>query len=247
MSTEWSRVGTVAAVWRYPVKGVGGELVHESRVGWHGLSGDRRFALHRVADASGLPWASPRDFPMLVTWRASDRTAGTALRVTTHDGQEFDIGERDIDTWRRFGKHASSLLGETTDLMCLWQGAFDSMSISIVTMNTLRSAGALVDDVAVDPRRFRANLVVDCDGDQPWPESKWLGRELRFGGLGDAAVLRADRHTTRCQVVDLDPESGDLTFPLFDRLRDANRNRAGVYATTVHVGTVRTGDTVEVR
>ena len=38
-------VGTVREIWRYPVKSMAGERLEHSDVGWHGLRGDRGWAV----------------------------------------------------------------------------------------------------------------------------------------------------------------------------------------------------------
>jgi uncharacterized protein len=104
-----------------------------------------------------------------------------------------------------------------------------------------------VHDVDIDARRFRSNLIVDTADCLPWVERKWLGRDLRVGDGTDACVLRVDRNTTRCEVVNLDPETGQATHDLFEAIRNENLNRAGVYATPAHVGTLAVGATVYIR
>ena len=41
------QVGIVKALYRYPVKSMGGEALDEAQLGWHGVDGDRRLALRR--------------------------------------------------------------------------------------------------------------------------------------------------------------------------------------------------------
>ncbi|MCH7578107.1 MAG: MOSC N-terminal beta barrel domain-containing protein [Chloroflexi bacterium] len=61
-STTETVVGSVDALWRYPVKSMQGEEVEESEVGPRGLAGDRAYALFepevylaRDADADAAP------------------------------------------------------------------------------------------------------------------------------------------------------------------------------------------------
>lgn len=62
------RVGTVAALWRYPVKSMGGQEVEVSAVNERGLNGDRAYALldarsGKVASAKNpRPWAPLLEF-----------------------------------------------------------------------------------------------------------------------------------------------------------------------------------------
>ena len=47
-------IGHVEAIFRYPVKSMGGERLEVAELGWHGLDGDRRLALRRIDDRSGF-------------------------------------------------------------------------------------------------------------------------------------------------------------------------------------------------
>ena len=49
-------IGHVEAIFRYPVKSMGGERLEVAKLGWHGLEGDRRLAFRRIDDRSGFPW-----------------------------------------------------------------------------------------------------------------------------------------------------------------------------------------------
>ena len=40
-------IGQVEAIFRYPVKSMGGERLEVAKLGWHGLEGDRRLAFRR--------------------------------------------------------------------------------------------------------------------------------------------------------------------------------------------------------
>src|SRR5437868_5779005 len=49
-------IGHVEAIFRYPVKSMGGERLEAANLGWHGLDGARRLASRRSTDRSGVPW-----------------------------------------------------------------------------------------------------------------------------------------------------------------------------------------------
>ena len=46
-------VGQVEAIFRYPVKSIGGERLEVANLGWHGLDGDRQLAFRRVNELTG--------------------------------------------------------------------------------------------------------------------------------------------------------------------------------------------------
>lgn len=246
MSGEWKSVGVVSRIYRYPLKGALGEDLLSSKVGWHGLANDRRFALLRIGNMSGLPWASPRQFPQLLSWKAAVTRESAHLQIVTPD-KEWLLDPNSALARSEFADYASKVLGEPMMLVQMWSGAFDSMPMSIITTATMQSAAQLVGVAALEIERFRPNIVIEVDPSGSWPERQWLGRDLRFGS-DDSVVLRIDRITTRCEVVDLQPGSGeDSGLSLFKAIKEHNRNRAGVYATPRHVGQVAAGATVWVR
>src|SRR5260370_24599013 len=59
-------IGTLEAIFRYPIKSMGGEQLQSAELGWHGLDGDRRLAFRRINDRSGFPWLSAGKVPALV-------------------------------------------------------------------------------------------------------------------------------------------------------------------------------------
>jgi len=59
-------IGHVEAIFRYPVKSMRGERLEVAHLGWHGVSGDRRFAFRRMDDRSGFPWLTASKLPDLL-------------------------------------------------------------------------------------------------------------------------------------------------------------------------------------
>ena len=79
-------IGQVEAIFRYPVKSMGGEALEVANLGWHGLEGDRRLAFRRMADRSGMPWLTASKLPDLVLF-APQRREGDARE----DGDQGDL------------------------------------------------------------------------------------------------------------------------------------------------------------
>jgi len=90
-------VGTVSALWRYPVKSMRGERLDELDITECGAAGDRAWALREVATGR---IASAKKFPRLFEFRASidsPPTAGTAAPVTIElpDGRKIHAADPD--------------------------------------------------------------------------------------------------------------------------------------------------------
>jgi uncharacterized protein YcbX len=230
---------------RFPLKAAGGESLTNVRLGWHGLAGDRQYALLRSTELSGLPWVSARETPAIAAWRASRPLQGI-VQVATPDGKSWKVKADSEGDRIQISRYASKTLGVPVSLLALWRGTFDSMSLSVISTASIHGLVQLVGQ-DIDIRRLRANLVISVDDAAPGVEQRWMGRELRLGDGGDAPVIRVDRTTTRCEVVDINVDTGVADVALFDVIKANLRNRLGVYATTVHPGVVIEGAPVLLR
>jgi uncharacterized protein len=123
--------------------------------------------------------------------------------------------------------------------------------ITSATLAAIRSAGAGEGHRHdADPRRFRANLVLDAPELSGFAENDWVGRELTVGGT---VRLQVFLPTPRCAVPTL--EHGDLgrdphvlrTLARHNRIEVEGfglQQSAGVYAKVLVPGTVQVGDPV---
>lgn len=114
----------------------------------------------------------------------------------------------------------------------------DVRPLSLMSLQTVRQ---LSDELgtALDPRRFRANLLLDLSGG-PFAEDAWEGRMLQIG----SATLRIRERDPRCRFIAYDP-AAPLAEPLFGLMKLLDRShqgRAGVYASVLTPGVVAQGD-----
>ena len=97
-------VGAVAALWRYPVKSMRGEMLSEARISERGLEGDRAMALIDRETGKVASAKHPRLWAGLLACQASlqrdHRCVGLpVVRITLPDGQEIVTGRDDVDRW----------------------------------------------------------------------------------------------------------------------------------------------------
>src|ERR1043166_7469362 len=101
-------IGRVCDLVRYPVKSMAGIPADSAVLGWHGLEGDRRFALRRIGDESAFPFLTAGRFPDLIRYRpvALDESTCEPARVLTPDGAEVELRSRELqaEIGERFGK-----------------------------------------------------------------------------------------------------------------------------------------------
>lgn len=118
---------------------------------------------------------------------------------------------------------------------------FDAMPLSLLTTTSMASLQATVPDSAIDPRRFRENLIVDTGvaGDG-YPELDWTGRTLRIG----EAVCEVAAPISRCVMVGLPQAELPHDRAVLASLAGNTDMLLGVYLRVLTPGTVREGDPV---
>ena len=62
-------LGTVAALYRYPVKAMAAEPLERADLWWFGVPGDRRYAFVQSDHRGDFPWLTIRELPELTRYR----------------------------------------------------------------------------------------------------------------------------------------------------------------------------------
>ena len=230
-------VGRVVGLWRYPVKSMAAESLEAVDVSWHGLAGDRRWAFVRGdQERNGFPWLTLRqraDMRHYVPAFADPaRPDASATIVRTPSGAQLDV----VDP-----KLAVELASDGARAMRLDRGAFDTFPLSLITTATIAAIGDRV-GIALDPQRFRPNLLVEADSAQPFVEDTWVGRVLRIGALR----MRVDARDGRCVVITLDPETSEREPAVLRTVARERDGKLGVYGSTVSPGRVALQDVVAI-
>lgn len=244
------RIGTVRAIWRYPVKSMRGEALTSAPLYWHGLVGDRRYAFVQAGDTSNFPWLTAREVHEMLRYTPilADPTQPRTcpVHVRTPDGRDLAIEDEALRA------ELEARAGCPLHLLQLSIGAFDSQPVSLLTTRALASFGSWLED-APDPRRFRANLVVEPEAsDTAFPEDGWIGARLTFGANRDGEhpderpSLRVNRAITRCVMITRDPDRPESDPNIARVVARTHDNLAGVYGTPVTLGTIHVGDSVEI-
>jgi uncharacterized protein len=237
-------VGHVEAIFRYPVKSMGGDRLETAKLGWHGVDGDRRLAFRRIEDRSGFPWLTASKLPGLLLFapqrREDDGEGDLPTHVRTPDGEEMPVFGEDLATevGRRYGA--------PVQMMQLNHGIFDDASISVIASDTVREIGRLAGR-NLDVRRFRPNVVVRLLRSVPFQEDEWLGGVLSFGEGDDAPAITVTMRDVRCSMVNLDPDSAISAPEVLKAVVRANQNNAGIYGTVTRTGRLAVGQTILLR
>src|SRR4051812_9084038 len=235
----------VRELWRYPVKSLQGERLGEAAIDALGIAGDRRWALFDRDTGLGL---TARRVPELLFGSARLRDDG-GVEVVLPDGA-VTTDETVLSEWlgRRVELRAAAELdcvaptyeAPTDDLApdpaewMQWEGAPGPFHDSPRIRLSLVSTGTLG---TWDRRRFRANVVLDGEG-----ENELRGQEAQLG----AVRLRFGLPVARC-VMTTRPQPGGIGRDT-SVLKTIHRERDGllaVRAAVLEAGVVRTGDVLE--
>ncbi len=237
-------IGHVEAIFRYPVKSMGGERLEAANLGWHGLDGDRRLAFRRVGNHSGMPWLTASKLPDLLLFAPQRREDGAQEDIPTHirtpDGKVMPVFGEELATevGRRYGA--------PVEMMQFRNGIFDEASISVITLDTVHEIGRLAGR-SLDVRRFRPNVVVRSLRSAPFQEDEWVGGVLSFGEGDEAPAISVTMRDLRCSMLNLDPDSATPAPEVMKAVVQANQNNAGIYGVVTRSGRVAVGQAVLLR
>jgi uncharacterized protein len=234
-------VATVAALYRFPVKSMGGEALERAPLYWHGLEGDRRQVFVKTGDLSSFPWLTARDVPEMVHYTAHlvdpANTRRSPVVVRTPEGDELPV-ESEALRERLERQH-----GAPIHLMRTSRGAQDAAGLSVVGLGTVRALGQRIGQ-SLDLRRFRQNVYLETLGGEPDVEDEWVGRLLIFGDGEQAARVRILRPDHRCMMVNLSPEHPGQNPAVLREIAASRDNCLGLYASVESTGTLQVGDAV---
>jgi uncharacterized protein len=230
----------VAELWRYPVKSLQGERLAEAAIDALGISGDRRWALFDRDTGLGL---TARRVPELLFGSARLRDDGGVEvvlpdgTVTTDEavlsdwlGRRVELRAADDDVVPVYETPADEEVPDPTEWL-QWEGAPGPFHDSPRIRLSLVSTGTLG---TWDRRRFRANVVLDGDG-----EDELRGQEADLGSVR----LRFGLPIARC-VMTTRPQPGGIGRDT-SVLKTIHRERGGLLAVRAAVltaGVVRPGD-----
>jgi uncharacterized protein YcbX len=250
----------VAAIYRYPVKGLSPEALEcvPLAVG-ECLPHDRRFAIALGStefDPARPQWLSKTHFIMLMRDETLARlhTAfdpKTGILSIERAGQRLlEASLTEPEGRRRVAGFFDEFMGRAVAgplRVVEAQGhafadarpkpnASTDKYVSLINLDSIRALEAKI-GATVEPIRFRANVYFD--GPPAWAELDWLGSEIAVGG----ARLRVIAAITRCAATEVNPATAERDIPMVAELmRHFGHNLMGIYAEVVRAGDIAVGD-----
>ena len=220
---------SVAELWRYPVKSMGGERVESLELRVSAVVGDRRWAVRNTETGKIASAKRPRPYGRLLEWSASTIADGRVI-VTAPEGWEFTVGSGDLDG------ALTDALGEPVRVVEVEEGReetygsewpeipgtvlsdveidlpvavltektsfVDASAVHIIVNQSMTHLASLLDGVKLGVRRFRPNIVLDAHDDTgsgEFADLAWKDLDIK---VGDAELRIADA-TPRCVMTTL--------------------------------------------
>jgi hypothetical protein len=228
-------VGTVEALWRYPVKSMRGERLTQAPVDARGVLGDRLYAVRDTDGKLGSGKNTRRFRRMDGLLELSARYESDLVPVITlPDGK----------TIRGDDEHVHWAIGNCIDKPGVTLAKedviphFDEEPLHLVTSASLRWLADLVPEAEIDARRVRPNLVLKV-ADSGRPEDSWVGRELH---IGTHLVIYIVDLAERCAMVNVAQDELPHSADILRAVTEANNMTLGVHARVRMPGRVRVGD-----
>jgi uncharacterized protein YcbX len=257
-SATTSLVGTIAGLWRHPVKSFQGEPLAEAVVEVDGVLGDRCWGIRDLT--TGRVLTARRETRLLGAAAVLD---GEGLPVITlPDGTVLrgpsDLTDAALSGWLERPVALVAAVGETDARAEFFADATDDESLAIewtmppnrfvdalpllvLTTASVRAVAASHPSGQWDVRRFRPNLFVDVT-DDGWVEDAWCGRTVRIGEV----ELAPQQPCIRCTMVTRPQPGLERDLDIFRAVAREHRGELGVWTAVVVPGTIRVGDQVEV-
>lgn len=246
----------IAALYRYPVKGLSPERL--ARAGLETgryFPGDRLFAIEN--GPSGFDPAAPAHQPKIkflmlmrnerlaaLQTRYDDATGTLSIAEGGREVVNADLAtaEGRLAVEAFFRRFMPKELRAAPKVLTAPEGfRFTDSRRGFVSLINLASVAAVetAAGAPVHPLRFRGNLLVE--GWPAWHEFDLVGQEILIG----TARLKVTKRIERCAATDVDPDTGirDLTIPR-TLMKTFGHTDCGIYAEVVEGGSIAIGDGV---
>lgn len=249
-------MGTVAALWRHPIKSHGREALERvTLTEGHTLPWDRHWAVthdQTKFDAANPEWVRCRNFvigsmnPSIAgTWATLDEaTAKVTLRHadlgTLTFAPDDPADQETFLTWINQLDLRTTATGIAPHIR--GRGYTDDSKPTVTIMN--RASHAAVEGfhgAPLETERWRGNIWLDDL--PPWAEVDFVDRDIAIGD----AVIHVHKETERCMHTTANPQTGERDADTLSALKNGfGHQNFGVAGVVVKSGSIALGDTAKV-
>lgn len=248
----------IASLWRYPVKGLGGQQLDCVKV-----EPDRCFPLDRAfaiengralfdkMNPKHLPKVNflnlMRDERLALLSTEFDESTQT-LTILRNDRQvakgdlSTSIGRNMIEQF--FAAFMSEELKGAPRILQSPDHHFTDMPeqlVHIISLSSLTSLEHIINQT-IEPVRFRANIQLE--GSAPWAERNWIGKHIKIGEVEIEIVSE----TGRCAAINVDPATATRGRSLAGALtQQFGNNNFGVYGRISKAGEIKSGASITIK
>ncbi len=216
---------------RYPVKSLAGESLTSVQIAQGGIPLDRRYAvIDRSEKLDGKQLTARRNAALLSFQArvASDQ----AVMVRTPSGSTRSIEDP------RFAAELQDTLGQPVTIeRAQGENFHDAHDVLVLSAASLRALEAQW-QAAINPLRFRPNIIIDGDGLAPFEETQWVGSTFQAG----TATLAAAALCERCVLTTIDPETLVKSPSFLKLIVEEHAACFGVYCRVQNPGLMSVGD-----
>lgn len=250
-------MGTVANLWRYPIKSHGREaLASVPLIAGQTIPWDRHWAVTHADtkfDPNAPAWVMCRNFMIAALtpdlaglWAKFDEATAT-ITLRHVDLGEITFKPDDAADVTRFIGWVMPLCPADKRtpngiIHVAGRGMTDTDFPSISIMNTASHASVEAKlGHPLEMERWRGNIWID--GRDAWSEHDWIGQTITIG----ETTVRVVAPVVRCNHTKANPNTGKRDVDTLGVLRDTwDHQNFGVYAEVMQGGTVHLGCTLKV-
>lgn len=274
MNQARTTTGKVVSIWRYPVKSMLGEEVNSSYITEHGLIGDRVYALIDEETGKVISAKNPSKWGKLFDFRSAFIDPPQAVdnippvRIIFPDGTQIFSNQNEMNytlskvlgrevklirnslekpIYEEYWPNIEGLVQreKTTDEAMPPQSFFDIAVVHILTTSTINRLRELYPKGRFEIRRFRPNIVVESlSGETDFVENSWVGKNIT---IGEEILLKVIQPCTRCVMITLPQSDLPKDLGILKTVAKYNQVNVGVYASVYRGGTIRRGDSVQIK
>lgn len=249
--------GTLAQIWRHPVKSHGRERIDEARLeAGRALPWDRVWAVaheRSCFDPERPSWNPPGDFsrcasvPRLQQIEVQTDPAYRTLTFFHPDRVPLTIKADDHGDGCEFIQWVMPISLPTRLLPARLVRAPDEamtdtgyQSISLINLASHRAVEGQL-GFEISPLRWRGNFLIE--GLEPWQEMDWIGKTLRIGD----AEFEVVEPIGRCRATEANPETGKRDAETLRALDEGfGHQYCGIYLKVTRDGDIQEGMSLEV-